>query len=73
MKITLKVEEAKADFFLELLHNFEDFITIESTTAPDLTPMHKEILDERLDLFYKAEPEDLLDWEEVEKELAASL
>ncbi len=31
MKITLNIKDSKAAFFLELLENFEEFVTIENT------------------------------------------
>jgi len=73
MQITLNVDDKKAAFFLELLQNFGDFVSIESSNQPHaISDAHKEILDARL-ASYEGNPNNLLDWETVENELEASL
>ena len=74
MKITLKVKKGKAAFFLELLKSF-DFITIEDAQDMDdvvLSEEHKAILDQRL-ANYKSDPNALLNWDEVKKDLEEGL
>lgn len=48
MKITLDIKDSKAAFFLELLQNFEEFITIEKAEDVVLSKAHKKLLDSRL-------------------------
>jgi Putative addiction module component len=72
MKLTIHIKENKAAFFLELLQNFKDFITIEKVQEGESEPLSKEhqaILDARLKS-YRDNPDGLLDWEEVHRELA---
>ena len=75
MKLTINIKEHKVPFFLELLRNFEDFVTVEQVTEAelaDLTPEHKAILDDRL-ASYTNNPDNLLNWEEVRAELEQNL
>ena len=75
MKLTINIKDNKAAFFLELLKNFDDFISIESAEELDnikLSKEHKAILNERL-ANYKSDPENLLDWEDVRKDLEQGL
>ena len=72
MKITLDIKDSKAAFFLELLQSFEEFITIEKAEEMVLSKAHKDLLDSRLKK-YQQNPKDLLDWEDVQKELEQTL
>ena len=69
MKLTINIKDHKAAFFLELLQNFEDFISIEETEEDGATlkKEHKILLDKRLKK-YKKNPENLMDWEDARKE-----
>jgi len=73
MKITIKIKDSKVGFFLELLQSF-DFISIEKadTENVELSEEHKKILDERL-ANYKSDPDNLLDWDDVKKDLEEGL
>ena len=74
MKITIKIKNSKVGFFLELLQSF-DFIAIEKTELEEgeiLSDGHKKILDERL-ANYKSDPENLLDWDDVKKDIEEGL
>lgn len=33
MRLTVEIEDSKLDFFLELIHNFKDFIKVEATNT----------------------------------------
>ncbi|MEL6717187.1 MAG: hypothetical protein AAFP82_00565 [Bacteroidota bacterium] len=48
MQITLNVEDKKAAFFLELIQNFEDFVSIESASAlPESSkPLEDQLLEQ---------------------------
>jgi len=72
MKITLDIKDSKAAFFLELLQNFEDFITIENAEEVVLSKAHKKLIDNRL-AKYKKNPNDLLDWDKVQNELEQTM
>ena len=72
MKITINIKDSKAAFFLELLQNFEEFVTIEKAEEVKLSKAHKKLLDKRL-ANYQKNPKDLLNWETVKKELEKSL
>jgi hypothetical protein len=37
MKLIVEIEDAKASFFLELMHSFKDFVRIEQSKSSDLT------------------------------------
>ncbi len=69
MKITINIKDSKVSFFLELLQSF-DFITVEKTEDENntLSDAHKKILDERL-ANYKSDPDKLLDWDDIKKDL----
>ncbi len=74
MKITINIKDGKAAFFLELLQSF-DFIAIEKTEPGEndsLSDAHKKLLDERL-ANYKTDPDNLLDWDEVKKDIEEGL
>jgi len=73
MKITINIKDNKVGFFLELLQSF-DFISIEKadTENAELSDEHKKILDERL-ANYKSDPDNLLDWDDVKKDLEEGL
>ncbi|MFK7806356.1 MAG: addiction module protein [Saprospiraceae bacterium] len=73
MKITINIKDNKVGFFLELLQSF-DFITIEKadSESTELSEEHKKILNERL-ANYKSDPENLLDWDDVRKDLNEGL
>jgi hypothetical protein len=73
MKITINIKDNKVGFFLELLQSF-DFISIEKTNTEntELSKEHKKILDERL-ANYKSDPDNLLDWDNVRKDLEKGL
>ena len=72
MKITIDIKDSKAAFFLELLQNFEEFITIEKAEEVVLSKAHKKLLDTRL-AKYQKNPKDLLDWDKVQTELEQTL
>ncbi len=63
MKITLSIQESKLAFFLELLQNF-DFVQVNPLENPEISEEHLAILEERV-AAYKAEPDNLLAWEDV--------
>jgi len=70
MKITVNIKDSKFAFFVELLKNL-DFVTIESAEGLDekeLSEEHKSILRERLEK-YNSNPNDVIDWDEFEKEM----
>lgn len=74
MKFTINVKKGKVPFFLELLKNF-DFITIENThesEQTDISEEHKKILDQRI-ANYKSDPDQLLDWDNVKKDIEEGL
>lgn len=73
MKITIDIKDSKANFFLELLHSFRDFVSVEykQNEETELSPAHKKILDERLES-YKQNPDNVIPWKEVLKELKKS-
>lgn len=73
MKITIDIKDSKAAFFLELLQNFEEFVTIEKAEeVTKLSKAHKKLLDSRL-AKYKKNPKNLLDWDKVQNELEQTL
>ncbi len=67
MKITLNIPDDKAIFFLDLVKNL-NFSIVDDQLELDIPDFHKQILDERIKP-YKQNPDDLLDWEQVKKEL----
>ena len=73
MKITINIKDNKVGFFLELLQSF-DFISIERTDEENanLSEAHKKLLDERL-ANYQSDPDNLLDWDDVKKDLEEGL
>jgi putative addiction module component (TIGR02574 family) len=72
MKITINIKDNKVGFFIELLQSF-DFISIEKTEDnTEISDAHKKILDERL-ANYKSDPDNLLDWEDVKKDIEEGL
>lgn len=72
MKITININDNKVGFFLELLQSF-DFISIEKTEDDtEISDVHKKILDERL-ANYKSDPDNLLDWNDVKKDIEEGL
>jgi hypothetical protein len=64
MRVTLNFPDGKAAFILELLRNLK-FVTIEN--EEEIPDWHKAILDKRL-ADYEQNPNDLLDWEDIQKE-----
>lgn len=67
MKITLNIPDDKAIFFLDLVKNL-NFSIVDDQLELDIPDFHKKILDERIKA-YKQNPDDLLDWDNVKKEL----
>lgn len=67
MKITINLPDDKAIFFLELVKNL-NFSIVDKQLELDIPDFHKKILDERLKE-YKNNPDDLLDWDEVKRDL----
>lgn len=65
MKITVSVEDHKAAFFMELLANLEDFVTVEQLDELPhesfLSPEHKAILEKRLEAYHQ-NPESVVSW-----------
>ena len=68
MKITLEVADQKADFFLELLKSFQDFVRVEKQEDFSTPDWHLAELEKRLSA-YKQNPQQTEAWEDVEKEL----
>ena len=74
MKITINIKDSKVGFFLELLQSF-DFVSIEKAQAiedTELSEEHKKILDQRL-ANYKSDPTNLLNWDDVKKNIEEGL
>lgn len=65
MKLVVTVEDHKAVFFLELLENLEDFVTVEALDELPgegaISEEHKAILEERLEA-YRRNPESVVAW-----------
>ena len=71
MRITLKVANSKAAFFLELLQSLYDFVSVEEAAeyeAAELSEEHIAILEERLVAYEKA-PDTLVDWEQFQQQI----
>ncbi len=64
MRITLSFPDTKASFIFELLQNLK-FVIIEK--QDDVPEWHKAILDDR-NAEYEKSPDDLMDWEDIQKE-----
>jgi Putative addiction module component len=69
MKFTIEIREDKISFFLELIRNF-NFVKLEASDKPTLTPEHLAILEERL-AAYEADPDNFVTWDEVRVAVAA--
>ncbi len=67
MKITINLPDDKAIFFLELVKNL-NFSIVDKQLELDIPDFHKKVLDERLKE-YKNNPDDLLDWDKVKRDL----
>lgn len=72
MKLTIQVNEQKADFFLELIRSFDFITVITDDTNAELSEAHKAILAKRLAV-YQDNPERLIPWEDVQKSIEAAL
>jgi hypothetical protein len=68
MRLTIEVEDQKADFVLELLQTLKEFVRIES--EENLSPQEKELLDERIEEFNN-NPEQTVSWASVKAEIEA--
>ncbi len=64
MRIILNFPDTKATFIFELLKNLR-FVKIEK--EDDIPEWHKAILDTRI-AEYEQNPNDLIDWEDIQKE-----
>ena len=70
MKFTINIKDSKVAAFIELLKNL-DFIDLEDTEGLEgyvLTEAEKRILEEKISSYTNGQ-EQLLDWEELRKEL----
>jgi hypothetical protein len=68
MKITLDIADQKADFFLELLHSFKDFVKVEKQEDFSTPDWHVTELEKRV-LTYKQNTQQAEEWKDIEKEL----
>ncbi len=65
MRLTLNINDEKANLILELLKRFEDIVTIE--TVQDIPVWHKTELENRLEA-YRVRPA-VEQWDNIEAEL----
>ena len=70
-KFNISIPEEKVLFFLELMQNL-GFVEFENKQDIQLSPEQKKVLDQRLKEIDE-NPDRLLDWEEVVKELEAEI
>jgi hypothetical protein len=68
MKITLDIADQKADFFLELLKSFQDFVQVEKQEDFSVPDWHLTELEKRFS-HYKQDGQKVEEWKDVEKEL----
>ncbi len=69
MKLTIHVEDEKADFFLELLSHL-DFVTIEEIDIEEMTNAYRAFLDYRL-AHGQANRDKVVLWKDLKKKLVS--
>jgi hypothetical protein len=71
MKLTLKIPNIHAAFFMQLLESLNLGIKVEE--KEDIPEWHKAILEERLAKYSNGDKSQFLKWEDIKKEIETQL